>query len=682
MTPSDESLHLADLQWQDGVPISAQFGDVYFSKVGGLAETEHVFINGNNLKARFAEAPSGIFTIAETGFGTGLNFLLTAHLWLQLAAPERTLHFFSSECFPLSRDDLCRAHNSWPELAAVSATLQAHYPPLVAGIHSLSMFDGRVVLHLLLGDNSAVYQRLVEPRKPDEAACGSVDAWFLDGFAPAKNPQMWTPELFRAIAQLSHDGTTLATFTAAGAVRRGLTEVGFAVQKVAGFGRKREMVQAVFSYSACTPETPNRTGAPHWWLAPPLPKPDTKQVAIIGAGIGGCTLANALARRGWQVTLFDRHPAPAMEASGNPQGILYPKLSHRDETLPRLNLQALLFSQQFYQRFWHHGIGAQCGVLVLPESAREASEFEKISQRFGASGLLKAVDGSEISDLAGYRTCATNGLFYPGLGWTEPPLICRKLLDHPAIGFVQLQIDSVGWHHDGWRLSGHPTQFERVVIACANSSMRFAQTAQLPLKPIRGQISIAEASGGGTEIKTVICGKGYIAPASNGQQSFGATYDLDNPSLEANPADDQRNIDQLLETDNGLAFIGAAKLAEGRAALRCTTPDYLPLSGKVPVVEDFLTRFGGLRKDARKYIADYGSFYPGLYIHCGFGSRGLTYAPLTSEWLAAEINGECGEAERSGKAKHSVELIPCDQPLREALQPGRFLIRDLKRNRR
>ena len=309
----------------EGTPVSRDFDDVYFSNDNGLEETRYVFLDGNRLNERFSTHSRPLFVVAESGFGTGLNFLT---LWQAFDVfrrdnPQATLqrlHFISFEKFPLRADDLRLAHQHWPELAPWAEQLQARWPLPFAGCHRLLLDEGRVTLDLWFGDINQLTNEL------DDSLNQQVDAWFLDGFAPAKNPDMWTAELFAAMARLARPGGTLATFTSAGFVRRGLEEAGFSMQKRKGFGRKREMLIGEMNQQLNFPAR-----AP--WFA--RGGTEQRDAAIVGGGIASALLALALLRRGWQVTLYCADDAPAQGASGNRQGALYPLLSQHDPALAR-----------------------------------------------------------------------------------------------------------------------------------------------------------------------------------------------------------------------------------------------------------------------------------------------------------------------------------------------------------
>lgn len=226
----------ANIEWRNGQPFASAFQDVYFSTDNGLLETDYVFLQGNDLVARWLDADFQTFNIAETGFGTGLNFLCAAKAWLATAPQQAKLHFISVEKYPLSFQDITTALNLWPQLNTVSELFLAQYEPLTNNAQSISLYKNRVQLSLLIGDATECFSQIND----------KIDAWFLDGFAPAKNPDMWQTELFQQMARLSKPSTTFATFTSAGDVRRGLINAGFEVSKRAGFGKKREMLTGRF----------------------------------------------------------------------------------------------------------------------------------------------------------------------------------------------------------------------------------------------------------------------------------------------------------------------------------------------------------------------------------------------------------------------------------------------------
>ena len=220
----------ADIAWRDGVPIATAFDDPYYSLDNGLAETRHVFLAGNDLPARFG----GDFHIAELGFGTGLNFLVTWAAWQEAGRPG-TLHFTSFEAFPMPAADMATALAHFEELAPFAKVLLSAWHP---GAGAITLPDGPT-LHVITGD----------ARKTLPAWDGRADAWFLDGFSPAKNPELWEPALIKAVGEHTVPGGTAATYSAAGHVRRALADAGFAVTRVPGYGRKRHMTVARIAHA-------------------------------------------------------------------------------------------------------------------------------------------------------------------------------------------------------------------------------------------------------------------------------------------------------------------------------------------------------------------------------------------------------------------------------------------------
>ncbi|HEY9050378.1 MAG TPA: tRNA (5-methylaminomethyl-2-thiouridine)(34)-methyltransferase MnmD, partial [Gammaproteobacteria bacterium] len=287
--------------------MSRLFNDVYFSRDGGVAETEYVFLQHNHLPQRWENRHQ--FVIAETGFGSGLNFVTTVYHWLNSSKDNSHLFYISVEKYPLLKSDLKKAQASWPQFAQYSEELIRYYPPAIPGFHRISLFNNRVTLLLLLGDVEIMLQQLH----------ANVDAWFLDGFSPARNPEMWTETVFSEIARLSKADATFSSYTAAGYVRRGLAAQGFDVSKVKGCGNKNEMLQGHIHQKPVNQSK-------HPWYEIPVSSFKSKRVAVIGAGIAGMTTAHALAKRGWQVDVLERNSGIASEGSGNPAGVLLPRI--------------------------------------------------------------------------------------------------------------------------------------------------------------------------------------------------------------------------------------------------------------------------------------------------------------------------------------------------------------------
>lgn len=647
----------AQLDWDDqGQPLSRAFGDVYFSRASGLEETRHVFLAHNRLAERFAALGAGErLVIGETGFGTGLNFLCAWQMFEREAVAGARLHFASVEKYPLSRADLARALALWPELAPLADQLLAQYVAVHPGFQRLVFAGGRVILTLLVGD--------VHDCLPQLDA--RIDAWFLDGFSPAKNPEMWTPALFAELARLSAPDATLATFTSAGFVRRGLSEAGFAMERVKGFGHKREMLAGHF-------QGPAQPAGKPWYAHPPRVQ-GPHEVLVVGGGLAGCATAASLAARGWQVTLLERHADLAMEASGNPQGVLYLKLSAHGTALSQLVVSGFGYTRRQLERLQDGRDWSACGVLQLAFDSKEAERQQRLAGAFPAN-LLRPVDADEASQLAGLAL-EQGGLWFAEAGWVHPPALCRALVAHPNIRVLTASEAFELHHQDGlWqaRQDGRLLAEAPVAVLCtASEVLRFPAAAHLKLKRIRGQISRLPATAASRELRTVLCAEGYVAPTRHNEHTLGASFNFQRDDLELSAAEHADNLGMLRQISPTLAQalhgdqIDPASLG-GRAAFRSTTPDYLPLIGPLVNATAFNAAYAALGKDATRRIETPAPWLEGLYVNCGHGSRGLISAPLSGELVAAWLDDE---------------PLPVPRAVAEACHPSRFLLRELIRGR-
>ena len=653
----ETSSQQARLEWDEqGQPLSSQFADVYFSNENALAETRYVFLANNQLPERFAALTANQqLVIGETGFGTGLNFLCAWQLFEQHATATARLHFVSVEKYPLNCADLQRALALWPELAPYAEQLLAQYVALHPGFQRLVFADGRIVLTLLIGDARELFGQLD----------AQVDAWFLDGFAPAKNPDMWTPELFAELARLSHASTTLGTFTSTGYVRRRLNEAGFKMKRVPGLGKKWEVLKGGFIGTAETAEKP--------WFARPQQPVGERSALVIGAGLAGCATAASLAQRGWQVTLLERHGAIAQEASGNPQGVLYLKLSAHHTTLSRLIVSGYGHTRRLLEQLHKGTDWDNCGVLQLAFDAKEAQRQAQLAAAFPAD-LLTNLDRSAAEAKAGI-TLPAGGLFYPEAGWVHPPALCALLSQQPNIQLrlhqeaLELRRDGDSWQ--AWNDKQLLASASVVVLASAAEIKGFTQSAGLPLKRIRGQITRLPATAASRALNTVVCAEGYVAPARQDEHTLGASFDFNSDDLTLNSADHASNLQLLDEISPELCgALNAAALdpehLQGRAAFRCTSPDYLPIVGPLADTTAFAEAYAVLSKDARQVPDTPCPWLEGLYINSGHGSRGLITAPLSGELIAAWLNNE---------------PLPVPADVAQACHPNRFALRALIRNK-
>jgi tRNA 5-methylaminomethyl-2-thiouridine biosynthesis bifunctional protein len=626
----------------DGTPYSAIFDDVYHASHGALAQARHVFLAGNGLlgeNARWNGADR--FVILETGFGLGLNFLVTWQAWRESKAKGR-LHFLSVEKHPFRRDDLAALLATHAELAPLSAELLRQWPPLTPGFHRLHFDHGNVSLTLLLGDAQALLPQLV----------ASADAVYLDGFAPAKNPELWSPELIAAVTRHCKAGATLATWSVAGELRRSLEQAGWVLERRPGFAPKREMLVGRFRNAVSPAPTFCRPG-------PPL----ERRAIVIGAGLAGTGISERLASSGWHIELFERHDAPAQEASGNPAGILLPHLAKDDALAARLSRACFLYALRCLNDLatvrW-----APCGVLqIARDAAHEALQRDTVQELKLPPDFAAFLERDAATALIG-RDVAHGGWWFPNGGWVSPGSVCATLLAasgvHMHLHFGS-EVASLRKYSDGWQaldargdvLATAP----HVILANAHAANRLLPQA-LPLTPIRGQISCLPqdmAERIDPPFHHVLCRSGYVTPPQAGIVCVGASFDSGDTDLSIRPADHAGNMQRLDELLPGAAQgIDAARLG-GRVGLRCAAPDRLPLIGNLPDTTAVAGNSPTLDNLPRE---------TGLHALLGLSARGMVWAPLAAELLASQLNGD---------------PLPVERELARAVDPARFHLRALRR---
>jgi tRNA 5-methylaminomethyl-2-thiouridine biosynthesis bifunctional protein len=522
------------LDWtSDGQPRSTLYGDVYFSSEDGLSETRAVFLEGCGLPQVWAGRRR--FVVGELGFGTGLNVAALLDLWRRARPPGARLHVFSVEAHPISRDEAARALGRWPELAEAAQPLLGRWPGRARGFHRIELPHG-AILDLAVMDAAEALRRW----------SGAADAWFLDGFSPALNPAMWTEEVLGLVAARSAPGARAATFTVAGAVRRGLAGAGFAVEKKPGFGRKRERLEA------CLPGGTAEDGA--------------RRVAVVGGGIAGASAARAVRALGGKPLVIEAQALGA-GASGNPAALVTPRLDAGLGPPAELFASAFRRAVQLYEDPPEAIISR--GVLQLAREPRDRGRFAKIA----ASDLFEP----------GALAAAPAGLDQRTALVVEPaPVLSAWAGERRVAEVAALRRDG-----EAWRLldaAGQQiAQAEVVIVAAGLDSRRLV--ADLPLRPVRGQASWAS----GPAAPAVAWG-GYVLPTRDGLL-FGATHDRDDEATDVRAADHARNLETLAAAFPDLAARLAGQPLQGRAAIRATTPDRAPIAGEADGLF-LLTGFG------------------------------------------------------------------------------------------
>ena len=596
-----------DLSWkEDGTPVNERVGDIYYSVEDGLEETRAIFLKACGLPERWQGRDN--FTVAELGFGTGLNFLALWQLWRKARGDEGWLHFVSFEGFPLDASDAAQALSVWPELEELVRELIAKWPDRAKGVHQVVWPDERLTLTLHLG--------LIEETLPQVQF--KADAWFLDGFSPAKNEAMWDEGLWPQIAVRSAPGAVAATFTVAGAVRRGLAAAGFEVTKQPGHGRKRERLEAIFLGEADT-------------------RPQSqKRIAIIGAGISGASLARVLSDRGAKVTVYEQADGPAQGTSGNPIGLLMPRLDAGDTAQARFLVEAYNAARAFYRGY--AGV-EETEVVQRPKDEQEARRIEKVvaDPPLGLEDL-EALPGG--------------GLLHKRAMMFRPARLLPALLEGIDVCWGSEAAIDLGAR------SVNGEVYDAIVFATG-----WHMETMIPALRLKGRAGQVEFSEVEVDAPPSAMASGHYALASGRERVWGATYrdhEGDVPAILE--ADRETNAASLAALNPYWRQSVAAAQVRSRTGVRATSPDRLPIIGAMPDVEAILKSHAGLRTG----IAVQGetAIVSGLYLAGGYGSRGFTFGPWGARLISALIHDD---------------PLPTQLTALPLVNPARQILRDLKR---
>lgn len=610
-------------------------------------------LDAHRLIERWASLTTPVFVVGETGFGSGVNFLLAWSIWDKIAPPDAHLYFISSEKHPLSLSCFKESLEKWPELSHYAAALIDAYPVLTPGYHRVQFADGRVTLDLMLGDALSMYQgRLLcgDVGLEHSLRQDTVDAWFLNEDSLGNNPNALCATLF----QLSNSGTTLSTLTVEEGVNAALQSAGFEITQSDDMGIWTVPNQSHQS-TKLRRETP--------WHVGSTTRVKTKEALIIGAGLSGCMMANRLAKRGWQVQLIDERATVGQGASGNRRSILFPNLSAYHAPLTELMLAAFLYAARFYRQcITQWPVGEFSGILQLVRDKKtNQTQADLATWLKHYPELGRWVDASLASTLTGVEV-ASEGIFIPLAGWIDSPALCERLIQHPHVHFYpntsvpHIEQDAAGV----WHAAGHHA--EVLVLANGHAANQFSQTHYLEVKALRGQMTDVKTSEQSQHLQIPLCGEGHILPASAGQHAIGATFGLYSDDDRCQPTDDVENVSKINALAAALNL--SSTVVSHWAGVRGAALDHLPLIGPIVDAQRFKTTFEGFHSNSKRWIPASSPCYEGLYMASGFGSRGVTTVPLCTEYLASLINHE---------------PVPLSQQLARAISPARFMYRAIVR---
>lgn len=644
------ALHPARIDFSSGTPRSLDYGDVYHPAAGAQAQSRHVFLQGNGLPLRWQGRRH--FAVLETGFGLGHNFLATWAAWRADPQRGRHLHFVSLELHPPTREDLARAHGH-PAPGDPAHALIAAWPPLLQGLHVLDLHTddtGTVRLTLALGDARVLLPQLI----------GRFDAFYLDGFAPSANPALWDPRMLRALGRLAAPGATAATWSVARLVRDGLCTAGFEVSRAPGFGARREMTVAHFRPRSIPGTPPGRPSGP--WTG-------AREAVIIGAGLAGACAAQTLAGLGWTCTVLEAAQAPAQGASGNPAGLFHGVLHRADGIHARLHRHAALHAAR------HYGPGIRAGDVPGEVQGLLAVRAPDPSQAQGvpwppSEALTGYAEALSLQDARLRAGVALNGpaIEFTQGGWVDPGAVVRHALAAPGVclrqGAKAHALQPPAPDEASWTVldaGGMPLARAPWVVLAAGTGLPLLAAplgpdgAGLgPLEAQRGQISWFASDGA---LRLPVSGHGYAVSLPDGRLLFGARLRHQDEGESLRQEDHRWNLERL-SVLTGLQPAEGAKV-DGRVSCRLQTPDRLPLIGPMPVA----CAASGGRQDQVRLLPR----HPGLWITGALGSRGLIWAPLAAQMLAAWVEGT---------------PMPLEAELVDALDPARWQVRQARHIRR
>ena len=381
---------------------------------------------------------------------------------------------------------------------------------------------------------------------------------------------------------------------------------------------------------------------------------------VIGGGIAGCSTAHALAQRGIKVTLLERNTAIASEASGNPQAMLYPRLSG-DDTASQFALISYLYSLDFLKTLNLSPADFNvCGMLQLGFNPRELVRIQKVAAFFESEAFVKYVSAEQASALAGIELMH-DAIYFPNAAWVNPQPLCQRLIGHENISVkTSISINKLLKNNDLFEVYSNDKLIEKaetIIIANANEAKNMGLSLPIKTQAVRGQVSIVNASAMSTPLKLIVCSDGYLSPASHAQHCLGATFSTDAMDLTIDELDHQANLARLKSYSTALYENLKDNICDGRVSLRCSTSDYFPLVGELLEGSALISR--PPRPNA---IATSLPWIKGLYINVAHGSRGFTSAPLCAALLASFI---CHDN------------LPMPDDLAGLLNPNRFLLRKL-----
>ncbi len=651
-------MQYTNLIWRNGQPYSELFDDIYYSSdegeatsdgyIAGEQEFKHVFFKNNGLPKRWHTSDK--FTIAELGFGSGLNFLLTVREWLKYLSEtkqNKCLHYIAIEKYPLSSEAIRELMFRYPELKLYCEELLSQYPPAVEASHSRYLFNNQVVIHFKFMDVlTALNNEYL-----------AVDAWYLDGFSPAKNADMWSEKLFLKLAKNCRADASLSTYTAAGFVKRNMKNAGFSVKKIKGYGKKREMLTATYIVGNVKEKGKQFKDKPWFQVGVEQMIFSEKKAVIIGAGVAGLSVAYGLVKRGWDVTIIDKHGDVAKETSSNPAAMVYPRLAVNNDVDNKFFIDAFCLSVSLMEtlqakhkeKFWF-----ECGVLQEIDEIKSDAIIAK--HQFNKSFIA-------LSKTKNNKNC----LFYKTAGVVLPNVLCNVLKREcgDSLSIVNENVRNIEFDNARWHCYSNNdliSSAEVLIVANGAAIKNIKLPIDLPVDVVRGQVVELSENNASRSVTSVQASKITLSPSINGKHYLGASYSRNNSSLDV----DDNETSKLMESLNSAYPYNFSKLdcIDEWVGFRAMPVDRVPIVGAVPDRDYFMKEYADICHGKTNKRYPLAQNLKGLYLSLGHGSRGFTSAFLSSEIICAQIVGE---------------PMPVGRSVLEYLSPSRFLVNDLKR---
>ncbi len=667
----------ADIEWREtttnhSIPFSKEFNDIYFNPQDGLAESKYVFLAGNNLPHDWKNLAQQQFNIAELGFGSGLNFLMTLNAWQQAInartdKPRCHLNYISIEKRPFKQQDFLKAAKHWPLFSNLVEQLSTNYPSLTFGRHQIQFKHWNATLTLFfMPVELALNDLIAESRSQQNKII--IDHWYFDGFAPAKNQSMWEHSICEQVSRLSKIGTKLATFSVSKQVKSPLVKAGFKISKRKGFGRKREMLTAQL-------ETPLQE-KPKTYINLKYDKPwfnishsrSAKNVAIIGAGIAGCATAYELANAGVKVHLFDQASTIAAKASGAAAGIFHPQLTADMNINSQFNWQAYCYLTHFLKSLTDE---QKTSVILNQGIERVFSDSNEQEKLFALAEQIQLTDWITKPDHLLHKS----SVFFPHAAAINLAQFCQLLINQIPeqnlqlfLGYTVKKITPIGAQ---WQVTT-PQQnfvFDQLILCGGANSPLTEQYLQTQTNISRGQTCLLESKPITQQLTHTVCGKAYLVPQNKQQLLLGTTFE--------NLVDDvlnQQSQNEVLKQASNL--MQAMKLSfmppeqyfnlplKGSLGYRRHSQDRLPIVGAAfdnkKIEADFENL--GQKRIKQQNLSHYN--INGLWLNTAYGSHGIIYSLLASKHLSALVTNN---------------ISPLSQTISNAIHPARFKIRSLKK---